>query len=119
MKDLFGKALLDYYHNNYTEDIITSTSISGEDVLPLTYLFRNYEEMPSLEQEALKLAKGKVLDVGCGAGNHSLYLQEKGINVKGIDISEVLLKSAVYVDYIKSNLNIFSMYTSPMIPFYF
>ncbi|MBO6606153.1 class I SAM-dependent methyltransferase [Psychroserpens sp.] len=88
MKDLFGKALLDYYHNNYTEDIITSTSISGEDVLPLTYLFRNYEEMPSLEQEALKLAKGKVLDVGCGAGNHSLYLQEKGINVKGIDISE-------------------------------
>lgn len=92
MKDLFGKALLDYYHNNYTEDLITSTSISGEDELPLPYLFRDYEEMPSVEQEALKLAKGKVLDVGCGAGNHGLYLQSKGFDVYAIDISEGAVK---------------------------
>jgi SAM-dependent methyltransferase len=88
MKDLFGKALLDYYHNNYTEDLITSTSISGEDELPIPYLFRDYKEMPILEQEALNLAKGKVLDVGCGAGNHSLYLQNKGLDVTGVDISK-------------------------------
>ncbi|KJD35043.1 methyltransferase [Tamlana sedimentorum] len=88
MKDLFGKALLDYQNGNYTEDIITSTSISDEDELPLPYLFRNYSEMPKLEQHALKLSKGKVLDAGCGAGNHSLYLQQKGIAVKAIDVSE-------------------------------
>ncbi|WP_298761921.1 bifunctional 2-polyprenyl-6-hydroxyphenol methylase/3-demethylubiquinol 3-O-methyltransferase UbiG [uncultured Psychroserpens sp.] len=88
MKDLFGKALLDYHTNNYTEDLITSTNISGEDELPLPYLFRSYSEMPKLEQKALQLCKGTVLDVGCGSGNHSLYLQEKGFNVKAIDISE-------------------------------
>lgn len=88
MKDLFGKALLDYYYNNYTEDLITSTNISGEDELPIPYLFRDYKEMPLLEQEALNLAKGKVLDVGCGAGNHSLYLQNKGLDVTGVDISK-------------------------------
>nr|WP_321236309.1 class I SAM-dependent methyltransferase [uncultured Psychroserpens sp.] len=88
MKDLFGKALLDFYNKNYTEDLITSTNISGEDALPLPYLFRNYSEMPKLEQKALELAKGTVLDVGCGSGSHSLYLQEKGLNVKAIDISE-------------------------------
>ncbi len=88
MKDLFGKALLDYHNGNYTEDIITSTSISDDDELPLPYLFRSYSEMPPLEQKALKLCKGSVLDVGCGAGSHSLYLQEKGFNVKAIDISE-------------------------------
>ncbi|XCF05611.1 class I SAM-dependent methyltransferase [Tamlana crocina] len=88
MKDLFGKALLDYHNGNYTEDIITSTSISDDDELPLPYLFRSYSEMPPLEQKALKLCKGKVLDVGCGAGSHSLYLQEKVFNVKAIDISE-------------------------------
>ncbi|GAB1857700.1 methyltransferase domain-containing protein [Flavobacteriaceae bacterium MHTCC 0001] len=87
-RDIFGKALLDYHNGHYTEDIITSTSISSEDVLPLPYLFREFSEMPKLEQKALQLAKGKVLDVGCGAGNHSLYLQEKGFDVKAIDISK-------------------------------
>jgi len=88
MKDLFGKALLDYQNGNYTEDIITSTSISEDDVLPLPYLFRSYNEMPKLEQKALDLAQGKTLDVGCGAGSHSLFLQEKGLNIKAIDISK-------------------------------
>lgn len=87
MKDLFGKALLDYQNGRYTEDIITSTNISEEDDLPLPYLFRSFKEMPKLEQKALKLVKGSVLDVGCGAGSHSLYLQEKGFQVKAIDIS--------------------------------
>ena len=88
MKDLFGKALLDYQNGRYTEDIITSTNISEEDHLPLPYLFRSFKEMPKLEQKALKLAKGSVLDVGSGAGSHSLYLQEKGFSVKAIDISK-------------------------------
>lgn len=94
MKDLFGKALLDYHNGNYTEDIITSTSISDDDELPLPYLFRSFSEMPPLEQKALKLCKGSVLDVGCGAGNHSLYLQKKGLNVKAIDISKGAIEVA-------------------------
>ena len=88
MKDLFGQALIDYQNGNYTEDLKTSTSISDEDVLPLPYLFRGFKDMPKLEQSALKLCKGSVLDVGCCAGSHSLYLQEKGIKVKAIDISK-------------------------------
>jgi len=94
MKDLFGKALLDYQNGNYTEDIITSTNISEEDDLPLPYLFRSFIDMPKLEQKALKLAKGSVLDVGCGAGSHSLYLQEKGFQVKAIDISQGAIEVA-------------------------
>ncbi|WP_338731160.1 class I SAM-dependent methyltransferase [Mangrovimonas cancribranchiae] len=88
MKDIFGKALLDYHKGNYSDDIITSTNISDEDELPLPYLFRNYSNMPKLEQKALQLVKGTVLDVGCGSGSHSLYLQEKELQVKAIDISK-------------------------------
>ena len=88
MKDLFGQALLDFQKGKFTEDIITSTNISDDDSLPITYLFRTFKEMPKLEQKALKLAKGKILDVGCGAGSHSLYLQEKGFQLKSIDISQ-------------------------------
>ncbi len=88
MEDLFGKALLDYYQGNYTEDPITETNISEEDILPLSYLFRTFPEMPSLEQLALQQTRGKVLDVGCGAGSHSLFIQEKGMEVTAIDFSE-------------------------------
>ena len=94
MKDLFGKAILDYQTNNAPEDLITETSISEEDAMSVAYLFRNFNEMPKLEQCALQLAKGKILDVGCGAGSHSLYLQNVlGLDVTAIDISENAIKA--------------------------
>jgi len=88
MKDLFGKAILDYQTGNAPENLITETSISEEDEMSVAYLFRTYKEMPKIEKKALDLAKGHVLDVGCGAGSHSLYLQnEKNLNVTSVDIS--------------------------------
>jgi SAM-dependent methyltransferase len=89
MKDLFGKAILDYQTNNLPEDLITETSISEADEMSVSYLFRTYNEMPKLEQKALQLAKGSVLDVGCGAGSHTLALQnERKLDATAIDISE-------------------------------
>jgi SAM-dependent methyltransferase len=96
MKDLFGKAILDYQTNSSPENIITSTSISDEDEMDVAYLFRSFDEMPSIEQKALLLAKGKTLDVGCGAGSHSLYLQnERKIDVHSIDISKNAIQSCL------------------------
>ena len=92
MKDLFGKAILDYQTHNSPEDLITETSISEADEMSVAYLFRDFKNMPKLEQKALQLAKGKVLDVGCGAGSHALYLQEKGFDITAIDISENAIK---------------------------
>lgn len=93
MKDLFGKAILDYQTNNSPEDLITETSISEADEMSVAYLFRAHDEMPRLEQKALQLAKGRVLDVGCGAGSHALYLQERGFDVTAIDISANAIKA--------------------------
>ncbi|WP_374174116.1 class I SAM-dependent methyltransferase [Flavobacterium tructae] len=89
MKDLFGKAMYDFQTNNSPENIITETSISEEDEMSVDYLFRSYNEMPKLEQKALQLASGKILDVGCGAGSHSLSLQnDRNLELVSIDISK-------------------------------
>ena len=75
--DIYGLALLDYQKGNYTEDISTFLSLDEEDTLPLPYMFRSFKEMPLLEKQALQLCRGDVLDIGCGAGSHSLILQKK------------------------------------------
>lgn len=87
-KDILGKALLDFQNGDYTEDITTYSSLEEKDVLPLPYLFREFGEMPELEKKALALCKGTVLDIGCGAGSHALYLQEQGFNVSCLDQSK-------------------------------
>ena len=110
MKDLMGRAIWDYYYQENPEDLQTETSISELDDLPVSYLFRNYKEMNALEQKALDLSFGKVLDVGAGAGSHSLYLQNKrNLEVTALDISSKSIeickargvKNAVCEDFLK------------------
>jgi SAM-dependent methyltransferase len=94
MKDLFGKAILDYQTDNDPQNLITETTISEEDEMSVAYLFRSHRQMPEIEQKALQMTTGKVLDAGCGAGSHSLYLQnEKNLEVHPIDISENAIKA--------------------------
>lgn len=85
--DILGTALLDHQSGNFSENISSYSSVAGKDLMELSWLFRTYDEMPLIEQTALQLCNGLILDVGCGAGGHSLYLQNKNFKVKAIDIS--------------------------------
>lgn len=60
--------------------------------MPIEIYFRSEEEFPEIEKLALTLCKGKILDVGAGAGAHSLVLQDKGFEVKAIDIDSDSVK---------------------------
>lgn len=105
--DILGDALLDYQHGNYTADIKTFSTLDEEDTLPLPYLFRDFDLMPLLEKKALELCKGDILDIGCGAGSHSLYLQKKGLIVTALDSSKGAIETCRLrgiETYVHSNL---------------
>src|SRR5690606_28464170 len=87
MKDIIGTAFLDYYHGNYSDDIINETNISEEDELPLPDLCRTFSDMPKSAYKALQSSGGSRLDAGCGSAVQSLCLQEKGVDVMAIDTS--------------------------------
>lgn len=83
-----GQAIADYWKNGKLNQklMVLSPDFDDDEFLVET-LFRDFDAMPEIEQTALKLAKGKILDVGAGAGCHSLALQEMGLNPTAIDIS--------------------------------
>lgn len=86
-KDPMGAAIADYYKNGRAGKLRVFSSQFDEDEIPVSQLFRTYDEMPALEQEALQLASGTILDCGAGSGCHALALQEMGKEVQAIDIS--------------------------------
>lgn len=98
-KDPMGAAIADYFTHHKADKLRVFSSQFDEDEIPANQLFRPYNEMPELEQTALQMAKGSILDVGAGSGCHAIALQEMGKEVFAIDISprsvEVMEKRGV------------------------
>ncbi|RMG25266.1 MAG: class I SAM-dependent methyltransferase [Bacteroidetes bacterium] len=86
-KDPLGRALLDYQAGKRDGKLWAICDIADDDEIPIAQFFRSYEQMPQLEQLALQYCRGRVLDIGAGAGSHSLVLQTMGLPVTAIDIS--------------------------------
>lgn len=109
--DPIGYAVSEYYHKKINDPVTIHSDEFEPDLMYPAYLFRNFQEMPMLEQKALKKAYGKVLDVGACAGCHSVYLQEKGLQVTALEQSiqccEILearqIKSVVHDDFFHFN----------------
>lgn len=82
-----GAALQEYMKKGKASRLRVLSSLFEEDELPVPLLFRQEKDMSEMERKALQEARGRVLDVGAGAGCHSLVLQERGLAVTAIDIS--------------------------------
>lgn len=99
MNDPIGRAIKDNFEKGKTPDIHIQTNYTTEELLSPSYFFRTENEMPEIEKTALKLCKGKVLDVGAAAGCHSLVLQNKGFDVTALEKSaqaaEVMKKRGI------------------------
>ena len=88
-KDPMGHAIAEYYEKGKAAKLRVFSSQFYEDEIPVKTLVRTYNEMPIVEQMAVDLSRGRVLDVGAGSGCHSLELKNRGMEVVAIDISEL------------------------------
>jgi SAM-dependent methyltransferase len=83
----FGLALLAYFRGETSAQIGIRRDDGFEDPLPMNQFFRSVDEFIPIEFAAIELCQGHVLDIGAGAGIHSLALQSQGMSVTAIDIS--------------------------------
>ena len=65
--DPMGAAIYDFHQNASADVLRVFSSQFDEDEIPVADLFREFEEMPELEQYALEIADGEILDVGAGS----------------------------------------------------
>lgn len=92
-RDAYGRQLLAQYEGQEpTAEIVERDDGYVDTGSEAGAYFEPYSRWPAIEQRAIKFAKGRVLDIGCGAGRHALYLQEKGLDVTGIDSSPGAIK---------------------------
>jgi len=92
--DVFGRALLDWASGGTVAETIErddgfTTSGAGPEV----YL-SEFKGWPSAERQSVRFLRGPVLDVGCGAGRVALHLQQRGLDVVGLDSSPLAVQAA-------------------------
>ena len=85
--DILGQALLAHHRGAAAATLTVHCSAADDEPLPAAYFFRTLLQMPELERRALDECRGRVLDLGAGAGCHSLELQSRGFEVKAVDVS--------------------------------
>ncbi|HTL09043.1 MAG TPA: class I SAM-dependent methyltransferase [Chitinophagaceae bacterium] len=87
MTDPLGQAMADYYYKKRRGKLWILNQYGPREEMPVGAYFRNYDTMPALEHIALQTCKGRILDIGAGAGSHALALQAQGKQVTALELS--------------------------------
>jgi SAM-dependent methyltransferase len=91
-QDAFGHMMEDYLKNKEGFEIIERDDGYFDVSSGPQLYFAPYEKWWPIEQHAMRFVRSRVLDIGCGAGRHTLYLQEQGFEVTGVDNSPLAVK---------------------------
>jgi SAM-dependent methyltransferase len=95
-QDAFGHEIYDYFKDVKRRREIVEIVERDDGYIeasggPEIY-FSEYKNWASHYKKAMRYARGRVLDIGCGAGRCSLHLQGKGLDVMGIDNSPLAVE---------------------------
>ncbi len=87
MSDILGQAIHDHYHKLQPHKLWIHNQYGPKEEMPVATYFRDEDDMPDLEWLALNECRGRVLDIGAGAGSHALALQSRDVAVTALEIS--------------------------------
>jgi cyclopropane fatty-acyl-phospholipid synthase-like methyltransferase len=92
-QDAYGHLVYDYLKKGVGQEVVERDDglLDPSEMLP-AYYFAPYRSWSDRERRAMRFVKGRVLDVGCGAGRVALYLQRRGFDVLGIDLSPLAVR---------------------------
>ena len=91
--DILGQAIYDFHSGKSLGPLTINNEYGDPENMPVEVFFREYEDFFDQEKFAAKLARGKILDVGAGAGAMSRYQEQQGHEVFSIEISELACKT--------------------------
>lgn len=92
--DAFGRALMQWERGGTDPEVIErADGVSDFGAGHELYLSER-RNWPSPERRALRYVRGRVVDVGCGAGRVALELQRRGLEVVGVDASPLAIRTA-------------------------
>jgi len=90
--DPFVQACWDYYLGDKEANIQIISNKADDEIVPVSYFFREFDEMPYLEKIAMDSCQGEILDIGAGSGCHSIELDKRGHPVSLLEIRKGLVE---------------------------
>ncbi len=92
MEDAYGHEIWSHFNGRKSFEVVEREDGYVDVSSGAPAYFSEYDDWPEHYKRAIDSAKGRILDIGCGAGRHSLYLQNKGFDVTGIDNSPLAIR---------------------------
>jgi SAM-dependent methyltransferase len=91
-QDAFGLEMRSYLEGGSPREIVERDDGYIDAARSTEQYFARFEQWPRRQQRGIAFVRGRTaLDVGCGAGRVSLYLQKKGFSVTAIDVSPIAI----------------------------
>lgn len=88
----FAEALRAHHAGDGGGELRLRSSLGEDEAVPVEFFFRDEDGMLDFERYALDLCRGRVLDLGAGAGPHTLALQARGRPVVAVEGSAPLAR---------------------------